>query len=459
MRGYDAIKALKKRHTYRKVTDLLVMANQNDPFYAGSEGQRAKAEWFADLWRQFGYSSGVHLRRVHYQLVSQRNPRKHDGMGYENTEGCWDYLQEAGRMARYLELVDAEAFEDHRNPDPQIYAANAVYRAEPGFDVSSLWWYLPVIKTDLDESVSLNLPSPHVTGYDYRPADQPYHIELWVEKSTMDDVLLPLAQRLNINLVTSLGFQSITSVVNMLKRIKAGGKPARIFYISDFDPAGDRMPVQVARQVEFWLSEYAPDCDIKLTPLALTLDQVQTHQLPRIPVKDTDRRKAGFEERYGEGQVELDALEALYPGTLAQIVRQAVIPYRDARLSARLEETRSEAEAEVEEAWQEATGDIETELEVIGDEARAILARYQSRLTELAAELDTDLAPLRERLEIARQAVQKAADELEVDLPERPEAEVYPPSEDGWLFDAGREYMDQLAVYKARQARDDQAAA
>jgi hypothetical protein len=55
--------------------------------------------------------------------------------------------------------------------------------------------------------------------------------------------------------------------------------------------------------------EYAPNADIKLIPLALTRDQVITYQLPRIPIKESDGRRAGFEERYGAGAVELDALE------------------------------------------------------------------------------------------------------------------------------------------------------
>ena len=50
-------------------------------------------------------------------------------------------------------------------------------------------------------------------GYMYAPSDQPYLVEIWIEKSTMDDVLLPLCEELHINLVTSAGFQSITSAV------------------------------------------------------------------------------------------------------------------------------------------------------------------------------------------------------------------------------------------------------
>jgi hypothetical protein len=57
-----------------------------------------------------------------------------------------------------------------------------------------------------------------VYGYDYHATDQPYHLELWIEKSTMDDVLVPICEELHVNLVTSVGFQSITGVVRLLQR-------------------------------------------------------------------------------------------------------------------------------------------------------------------------------------------------------------------------------------------------
>lgn len=52
----------------------LFLLHKNDPFYVGTKGDTTKAAWFADIWQRFGYTSGVHLRRVHYQLVSQDPP-------------------------------------------------------------------------------------------------------------------------------------------------------------------------------------------------------------------------------------------------------------------------------------------------------------------------------------------------------------------------------------------------
>jgi hypothetical protein len=119
-RGYEDLRALKKTAGVKKITDLLVLAEQNDPFYSGLPIQREKAEWFAALWGRFNYTAGVHLRRVHYQLVSQGDAEKHDGTPYHNTEEAWKYLGEAGKAARYLGLVAPDAFVDRRNPDPTL---------------------------------------------------------------------------------------------------------------------------------------------------------------------------------------------------------------------------------------------------------------------------------------------------------------------------------------------------
>ncbi len=67
---YEDIKKL-AREVGCKVTDLTVLASGNDPFYAGVPYRRERAEWFAELWDRFGFQHGVHLRRIHYVLVSQ----------------------------------------------------------------------------------------------------------------------------------------------------------------------------------------------------------------------------------------------------------------------------------------------------------------------------------------------------------------------------------------------------
>jgi hypothetical protein len=92
---YDLVKKLAKQ-IGRPVKDLLAMPPGNDPFYAGVPFRLRDAEWFANLWQGYGFPSGVHLRRIHYVLVSKEGEvRKPDGTPYENTQGDWQYLGRA----------------------------------------------------------------------------------------------------------------------------------------------------------------------------------------------------------------------------------------------------------------------------------------------------------------------------------------------------------------------------
>lgn len=78
MNGYDRIKQVKadlrKRGIKVNIPDLLALASINDPFYSGSKGNQVCAEWFAGLWDQFGMGDGVHLRKMHYRVISHADP-------------------------------------------------------------------------------------------------------------------------------------------------------------------------------------------------------------------------------------------------------------------------------------------------------------------------------------------------------------------------------------------------
>jgi hypothetical protein len=452
---YEGIKELAQKMGL-KVDQLLALDHKYDPFYAGTPSNRERAEWFASIWGTFGAGAGYHVRRVHYRLISAAPPpAMPSGETYENTEKCWKYLGLASSSARHLDLVPAEDFVDRRNPDHQIHA---VYEPiiMPSWEVEELpSWSLPKITSDLSDQVRLYLPEIKVEGYECTQADQPFHLEIWIEKSTMNDVLVPICQELKINLITSVGFQSITSAIRFLERLKqlvritGQGKPVRVWYLSDYDPAGVHMPTAVARVVEFYLDKYAPDADIKLTPLVLTEEQVRHYQLPRIPIKDEDRRKAKFEDRHGEGAVELDALEALYPGELARIVRAAVEPYVDEEIEAEFIEEEDKALERADNAWEETFGEARDDLEKIKEEALAICKKYEEQLQQLNQQLQQELAPLSEQLSAVRQATEEKMGELDIDLPDRPLSFLDPPDEEGdWLFDSSRDYLEQMAAYK-----------
>src|SRR6266699_6197966 len=143
----------------------------------------------------------------------------------------------------------------------------------------------------------------------------------------MNDVLEPLCKRYGANLQTGLGELSITATLALAHRLEQANRPARIFYVSDFDPAGQSMPVAVSRKLEYFIRRYGLDLDVRVYPVVLTLEQVQYYRLPRTPIKETERRRMGFESRHGEGAVELDALEALYPCELQAVLSRYIECY------------------------------------------------------------------------------------------------------------------------------------
>lgn len=312
--SYENFKAMAKEAGVQ-VADLLALSVGNDPFYVGAPAQLAKAEWFAGIYAEMGSPPKCHIRRAHYWLVS-RAYLKPDGTAYENTERDWGLVTVAAKYARYLGLVPIENIIDRRNPAPIVNARHYPHEApsevRDRIDTESL------IDQIVGEFWCFN---PHRT--------QAHLLEIWCEKSTMNDVLEPLCQRYGLNLVTGLGELSITAVHQLVDRVEEAEKPTRIFYISDFDPAGECMPVSVARKLEFFVASRGVELDIKLVPLMLTAAQCRRYRLPRTPIKETERRRDGFEGRHGEGATELDALEALRPGEMARILTTAIEEYFD----------------------------------------------------------------------------------------------------------------------------------
>jgi hypothetical protein len=79
---YDEIQDLIKGRA-RKVDEFLAMHRNNDPYYVGSPKDKTEAKWFAENWQRFGFTKGVHVRRMHYALVSASPPvLMPDGMQY-----------------------------------------------------------------------------------------------------------------------------------------------------------------------------------------------------------------------------------------------------------------------------------------------------------------------------------------------------------------------------------------
>ena len=432
---YQQIKAEAKERGI-SIKDLCALSPGNDPFYTGRPSEIAQAEWFHTQWNALGFDSGVHLRRMHYALVSQSPPiPRHDGRPYENTQRCWDYLCSAGKYARYLNLVSPDSFVDRRNPEAKVSAD--LYAHWPEAQVS----------TDGSYGVDISLPdAPDAPDYDLTGISgwgvdaQPYMVEIWIEKSTMNDVVLPLCHKYSMNLVTGLGELSITAIREFLRRAARKGRPVRILYVADWDPAGLGMPISVARKIEFFLSndEAYEDLDIRLQPVLLTAEQIETYNLPRVPVKDSDKRKASFEASHGEGQVELDALEALYPGTLVEILEAAILRYYDIDLTRRLQGAHNEYRARLDNE-RAITLNTFPEVAELQEQYEQLADSFREGMEDLQAEMKQVWDKVSTRMEAQLDTITK---------PTIPTAELDDEPE-GQLYQSDRDYHDQLASYKA----------
>src|SRR5437773_4853710 len=193
----------------------------------------------------------------------------------------------------------------------------------------------------------------------------------------MNDVLLPLCERYQANLQTGSGELSITATLALAHRLQQANKPARIFYVSDFDPAGQSMPVAVSRKVEYFVRTLSLDLDVRVFPVVLTLDQIHAYGLPRTPIKETERRRLGFESRHGEGAVELDALEALYPGELQAVLSRYIECYYDSSLHERVAESQARLQEDLGFAWREVLAPYAAEVQ----ELQSVYEQLQEELT------------------------------------------------------------------------------
>jgi uncharacterized membrane protein YccC len=171
-------------------------------------------------------------------------------------------------------------------------------------------------------------------------------------------------------------------------------------------------------------------------------DQVRRYQLPRTPIKEGERRKDKFEQTFGVGATELDAMEALYPGELARIVEAEIDNFLDRQLAERV----SNAIAEQMLPLRRIEGQVEEQ--------------HADELEELEQDLDEIVSRLRDWEERADGVWQTISNELEEQIPdlsdvEIPRSEATGETDSFVLFDSTRDYFSQMDAYNAWREGDE----
>lgn len=224
-----------------------------------------------DEYRRIGMT--LTLRQLYYQFVA----RGHIPNNLQEYKALGDLISKA----RLAGLVDWSAIEDRtRNvatydgsdtgPEDAIHSAASGYRER--------WW-----------------------------KDQPYHVEVWVEKEALSGVIAPACGRWRLHAFSCRGYVSQSEQFRAGRRLAHAqdrGQTPLILHLGDHDPSG----IDMTRDNLDRLAMFA-EMGVEVRRLALNWDQVKAYNPPPNPAKTTDSRAGSYIKQFGRQSWELDALE------------------------------------------------------------------------------------------------------------------------------------------------------
>lgn len=212
-----------------------------------------------------------------------------------------------------------------------------------------------------------------------RMKSQTSYLEVWVEKDALSGVLSRVTSVYGVPILVNRGYSSVSAIYDAYNRFSEqikDGKSVEIIYLGDFDPSGMDMirdiwqrPMEMlcaqsrrfsdaysawaekehggeADAEDFLRDKYYDEkefplayesCDgdeyyfepiqawlheiFKVTPVALTREQIRAYNPPPNPAKKTDPRSKGFIAEHGGSSWEVDALR---PEVLNQLLTSAI---------------------------------------------------------------------------------------------------------------------------------------
>lgn len=252
-------------------------------FNASSLKLISTANGILNEYRNLGYR--LSLRQLYYQLVARDY--------IENSVKSYKRVGNLVSDARLAGLLDWEMIED-RGRDATIPVA----------------WQSPA---QIVRAAAQQFRVDRWQG-------QPCHVEVMVEKDALSGILAPVCRELHVRFTANKGYSSSSAMYEAGKRIaeaRHSGKEVHIFYLGDHDPSG----IDMTRDIDERLAQFARSRKIQVHRLALNYDQVEQWNPPENPAKETDSRYQAYAEEYGESSWELDAVE---PRTLASLAREGI---------------------------------------------------------------------------------------------------------------------------------------
>lgn len=211
------------------------------------------------------------LRQVYYQLVA-------NGI-IENKERSYKNLGSLISNARLAGLIDWNAIVDRTR-----FLRGFNYETSP---------------EDAIERLSQRYGTDPWAG-------QKNHVEVWVEKDALVDIVGQASNKLNVDYFSCRGYVSQSAMFRSARRLadwQLAGKDITILHLGDHDPSG----IDMSRDIEERLATFGIFPDVKR--IALNMDQVDEDTPVPNPTKLSDSRAADYISQFGYESWELDALQ------------------------------------------------------------------------------------------------------------------------------------------------------
>lgn len=161
----------------------------------------------------------------------------------------------------------------------------------------------------------------------WRDADA--YVEVWCESRSIAGVIEDDCRDLAVSLYPAGGFSSMTLAYEAAENIRQetgnGERPAIIFYVGDYDPAGVLIDVDIERKLRGHLAGGAP---LDFRRIAITEQQIVELDLPTKPRKEGDKRA-----QHIEYTVEAEAMPARLLRELLRREVEALLPEHALRVA------------------------------------------------------------------------------------------------------------------------------
>lgn len=176
-------------------------------------------------------------------------------------------------------------------------------------------------------------------------ADQPNHVEVWVEKEALAGVVQRAAAATSVHYFSCRGYVSQSEMYSAGRRFNRLGqaKTCYVIHLGDHDPSGIDMTRDIRERLEMFAGRWSAPI---VRRIALNMSQVEAYNPPPNFAKVTDARFVGYQAEFGDESWELDALD---PATLNDLITNEVLSLRDEGLWAaaydRQEDERAQLQA------------------------------------------------------------------------------------------------------------------